>query len=71
MSKTIKTRHFGSHNMGKLRGLRHKGRIIVRYSPVNLGGRDSTKMCVQYDFTFTSVNSEIGMNMIEKESYIF
>ena len=52
-----KARHFGSYKESKLRETRLKGRnSAVKSSQLSWAGQ--YKMCVQYDFKFTSVYSE-------------
>ena len=45
---------------------------LVRYSPVNLGGRSQYKKWVQYDFKFTSIYSDDKLILKPRESiFIF
>ena len=56
------SRHVGSYNMGKLRGLRHKGRISAAQSSYSKW-TGQYKKCVQYDLKFTSIyTNTVGRN---------
>ena len=62
--------HFGSYNMGKLRGLRYKGRISLAHSSQSRWTGQYKKF-VQYNFKSTSIYSDhLSFIMIKMQWFL-